>query len=108
MTALEGMERYVDCLDRLGDHDTVKLESSVTLNRRASGIAVTLFETDIITFTPEHTLVLKCNGYKTKTTCQKLNKYLPNGWQVKSKNGEWVVMRGETKIPYEEYMEIAL
>jgi len=99
-------ETYAAYLDQLSTNDCVKLENSVMLNRRPSGVAITLHQTDIITFTPEGQVVLKNGGWKTTMTCQK--PYLPNGWQIKSKNGEWFVVRGETTIPFEEGLEIAL
>lgn len=78
--------------DQLGDNDTTVVKGSTTINRRGENVAITLYQTDILTFTSEGTVILKAREYQTRTTCQVMNQHLPEGIRVTSKSDHWVVI----------------
>jgi hypothetical protein len=64
---------------------------------------IRLHQTDIIIFDADGFSV-HTGGYKTITTKDRLNKYLPDGWRVYSDKGTWYLRRGEDKAVFEDGM----
>lgn len=99
---------YLSYRERLGGGSTEFLGKSTTLNVRAEGIAITLYATDILTFTPNGEIILRSGGHHTVTTSKKINEYLPDGMSMKSESGQWVVLAGEHKYKFAEGLIIPI
>lgn len=69
--------------------DSCKLENNTRLERRDGHIAVRLHETDIIALYPDGSARVDVAEFKTPTTKDRLNKYLPHGWQIHQRRGQW-------------------
>lgn len=70
--------------------------------------AIRLHDTDIITFTNKGTIILSSGGWQTKTTKDRLNKYLPDNIRINQKNYNWTVNIHGVKQEFTEGMEIIL
>tara|TARA_Y100000310_G_C20590770_1_gene767861 strand:+ start:211 stop:963 length:753 start_codon:yes stop_codon:yes gene_type:complete len=69
---------YTQANTKLGNRDSRKLQNNTYLQRRESGaIAVLLHATDVVTFNPDGTTVLNSGGWRTVTTKDRINTYLP-------------------------------
>jgi len=55
-------------------------------------IMLRLHATNIIVYYPDGTMVLSSGGWKTGTTKDRLNDYLPNGWQVIQRAKVWYLV----------------
>jgi len=73
----------------------VGLSLNTTLRRTerpGSGpIAVRLYSTDVVTFLENGDIILNAGGYRTTTTKDRINRVLPLGWRVYSKDWDWYV-----------------
>lgn len=59
-------------------------------------IAIGLNETYIMFFRPDNTVELRTDGWKTVTTKDRMNDYLPQGWHVYQEKREWYVRNWRT------------
>jgi hypothetical protein len=66
-----------------------------------------LHDTDVVVIN-EGRVILNSGGWRTVTTKDRMNKYLPPGWSVYSDKGVWYLYHGDDKIPYEDGMVINL
>ena len=75
-----------------------KLCNNTYLQRREDGsIAVRLHQTDVVTFNQDGSTVLISGGWRTVTTKDRINSYLPFG-QIWSTRGEWGYWRNGKRI----------
>lgn len=73
----------------LGLKDRKTLCNNTYAERLATGsIAVVLHHTHVVTLTPRY-ITLNTGGWHTVTTKDCLNRFLPAGWYVSQKKGEW-------------------
>lgn len=70
--------------------DKKKLANNTYAERRDVGIAIRLHQTDILTFYPCGSVVVKTGGWETVTTKGRINRYLPPPWIVLQKDWEWL------------------
>lgn len=71
-----------------------KLENNTYLERRGENIAVKLHATDIITYLPNGEVVLSAGGcWRTVTTKSRMNQFLPYGFGIAQRKGQWYVER---------------
>jgi hypothetical protein len=74
---------------RTGVKKAKRLSSNVLFINDDNGNKIyRLYDTDIVTFTPDNKMILNHGGYETITTSKWMNKYIPNGhvyrknWQM--------------------------
>jgi hypothetical protein len=66
-----------------------------------------LHATDILTWKPDGVIVLNSGGYRTHTTKERLNAFLPLGIRVYQKNYSWYVRQdGKKDIDFVDGMEL--
>ena len=71
-----------------------KVGNNTYLERRQEGaIALLLHSTDVVTFRPDGAIVLDSGGWRTPTTKDRINNYLPAGSYVRQENGQWFLRR---------------
>ena len=58
-----------------------------------SCLAVCLHHTYVVTYYPNGSVVLNSNRWRTKTTKERINDYLPDGWSVKQEKGVWYLIK---------------
>jgi hypothetical protein len=67
-----------------------KVGNNTYLERRQGGaIALLLHSTDVVTFRPDGAIVLNSGGWRTPTTKDRINNYLPAGSNLWQENGQW-------------------
>jgi hypothetical protein len=52
-------------------------------------VAVRLHATDILRFYPDNSVVVNSGGWQTRTTLDRLNKFLPGNWRIYTQKGTW-------------------
>jgi len=87
---------YKEALNRLETprkKDSKKLQNNTYLEKRGENIAVRLHETDVLTYTPKDKIILNSGGWKTPTTKDRINTYLPynagKGFYLSQDAGIW-------------------
>jgi hypothetical protein len=84
--------------DRTGRVNLAKLivgrKGQVWLEERSGNIAVRLYHTDVVLFTP-HYIELRTGGWPTKTTCEAINAYSPVQVASDGRSGLIVRLHGE-------------
>lgn len=69
---------FSQAIEQLGNREQKKIANNTYLVRRNDGaVAIRLHATDILTFRPDGTVVLRTNGWRSVTTKARLNDYLP-------------------------------
>jgi len=66
-----------------------KLGNNTYAERRGDNIAIRLHSTDVLTYAPDGTVTVTSGGWKTHTTKDRLNTYLPNGHRISQAKGVW-------------------
>lgn len=84
-----------------------KLGNNTYLERRNENIVVRLHDTAVVIFQPNGDIKLETGGWKTVTTKERINSYLPRPWQVWSERGVWLLSDGNgTKVTFEDGITI--
>jgi hypothetical protein len=90
---------YQDAEDFLGDEDERNIGANMVIVRRVDGIAVKLYDTDIIIYYPDETFKADNGGFRTPTTVNRLNQFGPKGWNFAHEKKRLTAWRhGETHI----------
>jgi hypothetical protein len=78
-------------LRRDGPTEYFKVDNNTLLVRdtHTGNIAVKLHLTDIITVSPEDTLVVDVGRWHTMTSLSRINDWLPAGWRIYTCKGNW-------------------
>ena len=99
---------YKTAAERLGKRASKKLGNNTYLKqRRKDKIAVRLHETDVLTFTPSGRTILDSGGWRTMTTKDRMNTYLPMGFAVWSDKGDWsLYLNGSRVAAYRDGLTI--
>lgn len=66
-------------------------------------IAVTLYRTDVVRLYPDGRVVLNTGGWRTVTTKDRMNRFLPEGWSVWSDRSVWYLGCGPWTENPEKY-----
>lgn len=83
---------YADAVDVLGNLDRRKIANNTYLERLPSGrIGVRLHNTIVVRFFLSGAMDLFSGGYRTVTTKERINRYLPTGYGVFSKAHVWKI-----------------
>lgn len=73
----------------LGNRQSRKVGNNTYVENLGDGvIGVRLHSTHVVIFS-DHRLVLNTNGWRTVTTKDRINVYLPGGWFVEQKDYYW-------------------
>ncbi len=67
--------------------------------------AIRFYETDIVTFKPDGSIVLNSGGYRTATTKQRINEFAPM-LTITQKNGLWYVQAQDQTVLFTDNMVI--
>jgi hypothetical protein len=68
---------YQEAKEKLGTRTSRKLENNTYLITDGQNIAVKLHATNVLTFTPQGTVIYNSGGWRTKTTRDRMNAYGP-------------------------------
>jgi len=72
-----------------------KVAGNTVEYHRANGDRVVRFyKTDILTFSADGAIVFDTGGWKTKTTKERINRFLPTGLMLYSDRGTWYLYQG--------------
>lgn len=90
---------YSQAIEQLGNREQKKIANNTYLVRRNDGaVAIRLHATDILTFRPDGSVVVKTNGWTSVTTKARINEYLPlRGIFQRAGAWFWSVRGNETK-----------
>jgi hypothetical protein len=93
-----------------GKYEGIPLENNTRLVKRTADdgsdyYAVKLHETDIIDIHPGH-LVLRMNGWDTRTTRDRLDRYTPGGFRTRRVKGVTYADCAETRVPMDDGLRI--
>lgn len=91
---------YQNAMATLGGESEVKIAHNTYLVRRGDGIAIRLYSTDIITIHDDNTYTLNVGKWKTVTTKNRLNSYLP--FKIHQKDYQWFI----GTLPFENGMRL--
>jgi hypothetical protein len=68
-----------------------KVANNTYLRRHADCIDVRIHATDVVTFWADGRVELRSGGWNTMTTKDRINRYLPRGWQLWSERALWIL-----------------
>jgi hypothetical protein len=72
----------------LGNRPRKKLDRNTYLVREYDSISVKLYDTNILTAQPNGDVSVNMGGYRTVTTTDRINKFLPHGWKLCVRQGQ--------------------
>ena len=99
---------YIGLFAKTGEKKAFKVANNTLKIMTDTGYKIRLHNTDILECKP-NCIILNSGGWKTSTTKQRLNKYIPChlGISVSQKDFEWYVKLADgSSIPFEDGMEI--
>lgn len=107
LTGVGQFQVYIGLFRKLPQKKNWKIVSTNVLEYmpEAWTKVIRLYDTDIVTIKP-HEMILNNGGYQTRTTAKWINKYLPEGYILYSKNWEWIVEHKGEKTKFSEGMRI--
>ena len=82
---------YQQANEKLGNRASKNLEYATQLQRNGENIDIVHHETAIMTFKPNGETVVNCNKWRSKTTKDRLNNYLPYSLQIYQERGVWYI-----------------
>lgn len=80
---------YQEAVATLKNRQSKKVANNTYLVRDGESVAVRLHQTNVVTFTPEGTVILNTGGWQTVTTKDRINSFSPA--RVASDKGIWFV-----------------
>jgi len=86
------------------NHNRRKLANNTYAERHEDAIAIRLHDTDILTFYPDGRIVATTGGWKTHTTKDRLNQYLP-GHRIWQHRGRWLLGSNGAQVEFADGME---
>jgi len=89
--------------------DARKVANNTYLQRREAGaIAIKLHATDVVTYHPNGAITMTSGGWKTITTKDRINRYLPNRFYISQTQGVWALHDREAykSVPFVDGMTI--
>jgi len=81
--------KYNDAINIIKNRNSKKLENNTYLLKDGENFVIRLHNTDIIKITPKNHYILDNGGYLTRTTKDRLNKYLP--CNIYQETGLWYI-----------------
>ena len=81
---------YADAAALLGSVTMRKIGHNTYLERGlGASIGVRFHATTVVRFHADGTMTLDAQGYRTSTTKERMNRYLPDGYRIFQKAGTW-------------------
>lgn len=77
-----------------------KIANNTYKTETAGGYTIRLHNTDILTL-ENQVITLDSGGWRTVTTKDRLNKYLPSPWSIKQRKGKWYLVDELHEIEHE-------
>jgi hypothetical protein len=106
-------KNYTEAADILGSYSARKIAHNTKLERLdaerldAERIGVRLHSTVVVEFRSDGTTRLDSNGFRTATTKERLNRYIPAGYKIRQVRDTWFVyFLGERMGPFEDGLRI--
>lgn len=101
------MNTFESLNEQLGDRARRKVANNTFLNRRYDdSIAVTLHRTDVVTAFADGRIVLKSGGWRTLTTKDRINMFLPSLCHLTQRKNEWWLTTPDGTVEFEDGMVI--
>ena len=99
---------YFDALQQLGNKESRKLANNTYLNKRGENtVAVTLHNTDILTYHADGRVIINNGGYETNVTRDRINQFAPAGFAVKTVKRAWIAIRYGVESLYQNGVNVA-
>ena len=85
----------------------VQNNTRISMSDSDYSVKVRLHNTDVVTFHKGGDITLNTDGWQTVTTKSRINNYLPEGYYLQQRKGEWILRYPCGKvIPYSDGMRI--
>ena len=99
---------YIGLFTKTGTKSTVKIDNNTYKITSSKCEAIRLHDTNILTWEHDY-IILNSGGFETKTTMERINKYLPKGVYIYQKAFKWFVKddRDNTVKDFVDGMKIA-
>jgi hypothetical protein len=78
---------YTKAKGMLNGRSSVKLDYNTRIHPTGKDISLRFYQTDIAVFKPDGSILVDCQGIRSKSTKDRLNDYLP--FKINQKDGEW-------------------
>lgn len=80
---------YAELNDFLGSKNEKKIGHNTVARRNGEDIEIVLHWTAIVVVKPGNSVVLNSGGYRSATTKERINQFLPSGVSLFQKAGAW-------------------
>lgn len=81
--------KELDALLQGRNQQSKKVDNNTWAERRDGCIAIRLHQTDVLTFAPNNRITVTSGGWKTPTTKNRINNFLPDGLRIWQERGTW-------------------
>lgn len=88
---------YEEAKEMLKGRNSKKIGNNTSLVDLENRIVIRLHNTNVVTFYEDGRTLLNSGGWKTVTTKDRMNKYLPTPWKVLQEKFEWYLWNWKTK-----------
>lgn len=88
---------YEEAKEMLKGRNSKKIGNNTYLVYLENRIVIRLHNTNVVTFYEDGRTLLNSGGWKTVTTKDRMNKYLPTPWKVFQEKFEWYLWNWKTK-----------
>jgi hypothetical protein len=95
---------YESAKEMLKGKTSKRIANNTYLVREGDPISVKLHDTHVVTFWPNNDIVLNSDGWKTVTTKDRMNKYLPDPWHIWQERSIWYVVAGYHGTGYTKWV----
>lgn len=97
---------YQEASDKLGNKDKRRLRERNTYLLREDNAFGDIFyvryhATNILAFLPDGSVKVNNGGWYTVTTKQRLNEYLPYGYRISQRKGQWFISSPSDEFEFE-------
>jgi hypothetical protein len=96
----EAIMTYQEAKEKLGNRTSRKLANNTYLILDGQNIAVRLHATNVLTFTPQGTVIYNSGGWQTRTTKERMNAY--GQAFICQRSGSWLIGGN----PYQDGIEL--
>lgn len=92
----------------LGSRDEKKIRYKTWAVREGSSVGIRHHNTTVILYDEDGTITMDCAGWRSHTTKERLNNWLPPGWGIYQKNHVWYLHnnQGPNKWTYKDGIQI--
>ena len=105
ITSCGQFQVYIGFFKKTGESQIEKIGNNTYRIDTKDGYKVRLHDTDVIEY-KGNTVILNSGGYRTNTTKDRINKYLPQNITLLQKNFEWYVRKNDETVPFTDNMII--